>query len=52
VFVPGKHFQSSLMLVGEATLEWSTWKVFHSGRLQPYPQTLDWARKACQRQTL
>jgi len=23
------------------TLEWSTWKVLHSGRFQPYPQTLD-----------
>ncbi len=24
----------------EPTLEWRTWKVLHSGRLWPYPQTL------------
>ncbi len=26
--------------------------MFHSGRLRPYLQTLDYAGKACQRQTL
>jgi hypothetical protein len=45
LFVPGTPFQPSLMC------EWSAWKVLHSGRLRPCPQTLDKAGKACQGQT-
>jgi hypothetical protein len=36
----------------DPTLEWSTWKVLHSGRLQPYLQTLNQAWKACQGATI
>jgi hypothetical protein len=36
----------------EPTLEWSTSNALHSGRLQPYPQKLDYAVEACQGQTL
>ncbi len=46
-------FQPSLMFVGkeeEPTLEWSTWKALHLGRLRSYPQTLDKTGKACQGQ--
>ncbi len=35
----------------EPTQEWCTCKVVHSGRLWPYPQSLDQAGKACQGQT-
>ncbi len=32
------------------TLEWNTRDVLHSGKLRPYPQTLDKAGKAYQEQ--
>ncbi len=41
-----------LKWVSEPTLEWSSWKVHHSGRLCTYAQSLDLAGKACQGQTL
>ncbi len=55
VFVPGKHFQPSIMFVGEArSLPQSKTpeKVLYSGRLQPCPKTLDQAGKVCHGQTL
>jgi hypothetical protein len=42
VFVPGKLFKPSLMLVGEARSLFQRTtpdKMFHLGRLQPYSQT-------------
>ncbi len=36
----------------EPTLERSTWKMVHLGKLKPYLQTLDYNWKACQGQTL
>ncbi len=35
----------------EPTLDWSTWNVLHLGKIQPYPQILDYAAKPCQAQT-
>ncbi len=36
----------------EPILELSTWKKLHSGRLQPYLQTLELAGEVCQGETL
>ncbi len=50
VFVLGKYFQPSLMTgayLGEAPL-----RCYTPGSYWPYLQTLDWAAKGCQGQTL
>jgi len=44
VFVPGKHFQTSLMFAikARAYLAWCTWMMLHSKvGYWPYPQSID-----------
>ena len=54
MFVPGKPFQPSLMFAGKAGAYPIEAPFGRSTRVGswPHPQTLDWAGKACQGQTL
>ncbi len=42
---------SPVSFTKEPTIEWSTREKLHPGRLQPYPEALDYVGKACQGKT-
>jgi hypothetical protein len=52
MFVLRMPLQPSLLFEGEAWSLHLIVEVLHTGRLQPHPQTLEAAGKACQGQTI